>query len=48
MISAEAQSEKVVKALEAGAIAYIIKPINQEEINKKLTQVIKWLEEKNN
>ena len=43
MVSAEAQPDQIVKALNAGAVAYITKPIKQDEIDKKMTQVIEWL-----
>ncbi len=44
MISAEAQSEKILFAINSGVTSYITKPVNQTDINEKIGKVILWLE----
>jgi len=42
MLSSESEEEHVVKALEAGATAYITKPFKPENLVQKLEDVMKW------
>lgn len=48
MISAEAQSEKILFAINSGVTSYITKPVSQNDINEKVAQVLSWIEEKDN
>ena len=46
MVSAEAQPDKILKVIEAGAISFITKPIKQDEFNEKMNRVIEWLDKR--
>lgn len=46
MLTAENQKRSVLEAIKAGATSYIIKPLSQDDLSKKLTQVYSWMEEK--
>ncbi|MCB1682290.1 MAG: response regulator [Alphaproteobacteria bacterium] len=43
MITAEAEKEYVLKAVEAGVTSYITKPFSQEDFEKKMKGVLAWL-----
>jgi two-component system chemotaxis response regulator CheY len=47
MITAETERTNVMKAIRAGATSYIQKPFTEQELNKKVQTVIKWLKTKN-
>lgn len=44
MLTAEQEEENVIKAIEAGATSYLVKPIALNALRKNLDKVIKWLE----
>ena len=44
MVSAEAQRKNIIEALAAGATAYIVKPLSQDELKDTVAKVLKWLE----
>lgn len=44
MLSSESEEENVLKALEAGATAYITKPFKPEQLLQKLKDVMDWQE----
>jgi two-component system chemotaxis response regulator CheY len=44
MVSAEAQRKNIIEALAAGATAYIVKPLSQDELKETVAKVLKWLE----
>lgn len=44
MVSAEAQRKNIIEALAAGATAYIVKPLSQDELKDPVAKVLKWLE----
>lgn len=46
MLTAENQKRSVLEALKAGATSYIIKPLSQDDLGKRLSQVFSWLESK--
>lgn len=46
MLTAENQKRSVLEALKAGATSYIIKPLSQDDLGKRLGQVFSWLESK--
>lgn len=46
MLTAENQKRSVLEALKAGATSYIIKPLSQDDLGKRLGQVFTWLESK--
>lgn len=41
MITAESQQENVVQAVQAGVSNYVVKPFNQDVMEKKLIQIFK-------
>ncbi len=45
MITAEAERDYVLKALEAGVVSYITKPFSQVDFEKKMKGVLAWLRE---
>jgi two-component system, chemotaxis family, chemotaxis protein CheY len=47
MLSSESEEENVLKALEAGATAYITKPFKAEMLDQKLEDVLKWKSSRN-
>ncbi len=42
MLTAEADDTNIVKAMEAGATAYITKPFKPETITEKLAAIVSW------
>ena len=44
MVSAEAQPQKILEAIECGISNYITKPADQAQINQKMTDVIQWFQ----
>ena len=46
MLTAEQEKANVLKALEAGATGYIVKPVAVDTLKKTLDKVLAWLEEK--
>jgi two-component system chemotaxis response regulator CheY len=44
MVSAEAQSQSIIEAINAGATAYLVKPLSQAELSETVAKVLKWLE----
>jgi two-component system chemotaxis response regulator CheY len=44
MVSAEAQSHSIIEAIEAGATAYLVKPLSQNELKETVTKVLAWLD----
>lgn len=43
MVTAEAERDYVIKALEAGVVSYITKPFSQADFEKKMKGVLAWL-----
>lgn len=44
MLTAESDEANIIKALSAGATAYIVKPFKEEVILKRLENIVSWLE----
>ena len=44
MLTAESDEANIIRALSAGATAYIIKPFKEEVILKRLENILSWLE----
>lgn len=44
MVSAEAQPEKILFALNEGVVCYITKPVSQSDIDTKMKNVLDWIE----
>ncbi len=44
MVSAEAQNQSIIQAIDAGATAYLVKPLSQADLKETVTKVLKWLE----
>ncbi len=44
MLTAESEQSNVLKALQAGATSYIVKPVSQEMLGHKIKNVLQWLE----
>jgi two-component system, chemotaxis family, chemotaxis protein CheY len=44
MITAEGEQQSIVKALEAGATSYLVKPFTPQALQEKIAQVVKWLD----
>jgi DNA-binding response OmpR family regulator len=42
-LSAKGQDEEVQTGLEAGAIAYILKPFAPEDLNRRITEILKQI-----
>ena len=47
MLSAEAEPEKILEAMEAGVTYYLTKPADQQKINDALNAVHKWIQDNN-
>lgn len=45
MLTAEQEEKNVLKAIQAGATSYLIKPVAKDALEKNLSQVLKWLEQ---
>lgn len=43
MVSAEAQPERILHAINRGAASYITKPVSQCDINEKIAKVMEWM-----
>lgn len=48
MISAEAQSDRILYAVNHGVTCYITKPVSQIDIDEKMVKVVNWMEDNNN
>lgn len=46
MLTVESDQDKVITAIKAGATAYIIKPVSQIVLGKKLAEIYEWLKRK--
>lgn len=46
MLTAESEERKVIRALKAGATAYVTKPVATSTIDEKLEHICKWLEQR--
>lgn len=46
MVSAEAQPERILHALNKGIVSYITKPISQDDINEKMSGLVSWIEKR--
>ena len=44
MLTAESDESNIIKALSAGATAYIVTPFKEEVILKRLENIVSWLE----
>jgi two-component system chemotaxis response regulator CheY len=43
MLTAESEQRQVMRAVKAGAISYIIKPVDAETVRLRLLNVLDWL-----
>lgn len=43
MLSAEAQPDKILEAIETGITSYLTKPVKQEDLNVALGKIQEWL-----
>ena len=43
MLTAESEEENIIKALSAGATAYIVKPFKEDVVLRRLDNVVNWL-----
>lgn len=43
MLSAESEPDRILEAMQAGVSYYLVKPVNQEKIEKTIESVIQWL-----
>lgn len=41
MVTTEAEKENVIKAIQLGAVGYLIKPFSNEDLTKKITQFVR-------
>jgi two-component system chemotaxis response regulator CheY len=44
MFTAESEKNNIMKAIKMGATSYILKPISPSDLNKKLREIIDWLD----
>lgn len=47
MLTAEQEEKNIIKAIESGATSYLVKPVAQDTLVKKLTTIVQWLEKNN-
>lgn len=43
MVSAEGEQKNIVKAMEAGATSYLVKPFSPQVLQEKITQIADWM-----
>jgi two-component system chemotaxis response regulator CheY len=46
MLTAEQEERNVLRAIEAGATSYLVKPVALDAMEKNINKTVKWLEEK--
>lgn len=46
MLTAENQKRYVLEAIKAGATSYIVKPLSQDDLSKKMKQISEWIDTK--
>lgn len=46
MLTAENQKRYMLEAIKIGATSYIVKPLAQDDLEKKLKQILEWFEAK--
>lgn len=46
MLSVESDQDKVMTAIKAGASSYIVKPVSQADLRKKLDEIYQWIKRK--
>jgi two-component system chemotaxis response regulator CheY len=44
MFTAESEKANIMKAIKMGATSYILKPISPVELNKKVQEIVEWLD----
>ena len=44
MFTAESEKQNIMKAIKMGATSYILKPISPVELNKKVIEIMEWLD----
>jgi len=43
MVSAEAQSSQIMETIKAGAVSYVVKPVELHDLQEKVDKVIDWI-----
>ncbi len=44
MFTAESEKQNIMKAIKMGATSYILKPISPVDLNKKVREIMEWLD----
>lgn len=44
MLTGECEQSNVLKALQAGATSYIVKPVSQDTLSQKIKNVMEWIQ----
>ena len=47
MLTAEQEQSNVLKAIQSGATAYLIKPVSRDALKSNMEKVLKWFEKNN-
>lgn len=47
MLTGECEQGNVLKALQAGATSYIVKPVSQDTLSQKIKNVMEWIQSTN-